>query len=308
MTSSAPSAQVSPARRVLRATIWQSVGALGVTVLLVIAVDAGGRILGPALILIGAFWGAKALREWWRHLDEEWFAAEVLLVCMGWALLAGAFAAVQYVAFSVVPDAFYVDVDYARLVAPAYRAVWARDSARTAGALADVERAAEALGVGGPPSLMLDSLYPLAAGASGRLTERCEVKLPLEACPWKLVIVPAPGAAPIEVAIAGPEEEGSSLAAAELQEQLRREVARLRSELAENVRRMVDPAAFVQPRLVDFLYDTVVAFSGNDAGVFIPISALARLCKVIEFLVSLLLFGIVVSRIAAAADARATRS
>lgn len=81
----------------------------------------------------------------------------------------------------------------------------------------------------------------------------------------------------------------------------------LRDELAEDIRRLNDPAAYVQPGIVDFLYDTGVAFSGNDAGVFVPISPLARLCKVIEFLASLLLFGIVVSRISAAGSSRAHR-
>jgi hypothetical protein len=266
----------------------------------------GGALAGPALIIVGSFWGAKALRDWWRHLDEEWFVAEVALVSTGWALLAGAFAAVQYVAFSVAPGAFYVDVDYAKLVSPRYRVVWARDSSRTAAALADVERAAQVLH-GAPHALVLDSVYPLGRGASGQLTERCEAQLPLEQCPWQVLVVLAPGAKPIEIAIAGPEGDGGRLSGAELQQQLSGEMGRLRGDLADYGRRMADPAAFVQPRIMDFLYDTGVAFSGNDADVFVPISALARICKVVEFLASLLLFGIVVSRISAAAGARIAR-
>lgn len=300
------SAPASPhGRRALRRAVWHSAAALVVTAGLVAAVNAGARILGPAVILVGSYSGAKALRDWWRHLDEEWFLAEVALVSMGWGLLAGAFATVQYVAFSIAPDAFYVDADYAKIVSPGYRVIWARDSSRVAATLADVDRAAKLLHAGGPASLVLDSLYTLGGGASGQLTERCEDQLPLERCPWQVAVIMAPGATPIEIGIAAPDGDGRSLSAAELQRQLEGEKARLGDNLADYARRMADPAAFVQPGIVDFLYDTSVAFSGNDAGVFVPISALARTCKVIEFLASLLLFGIVVSRISAAAGARA---
>jgi hypothetical protein len=284
--------------------MWQATAALGFTTVLVAAVDTGAKFLGPALILVGSLCGAKALRDWWRHLAEEWFVAEVALVSMGWALLAGAFATIEYVVFSIAPHAFYVDVDYARLVSPQYRLAWARDSSRTAATLADVDRSAQLLRAAAPASLVLDSVYRLSGGATAQLSERCEAQLPLEECPWKVVVVPAPGASPIEIAIAAPHGDRPELPGVELQQQLSGESARLRSELAEYRRRLADPAAFVQPSIVDFLYDTGVAFSGNDAGVFVPISVLARICKVLEFLASLLLFGIVVSRISAAAGAR----
>lgn len=90
----------------------------------------------------------------------------------------------------------------------------------------------------------------------------------------------------------------------ELRSQVATAQGRLRTELAELGRRLADPASFVQPRIVDTLYDTGVALSGNDAGVFVPISPLARFCKVVEFLASLLLFGTVVSRVSAAASSR----
>ena len=307
MSQPSSASKSSPGRRDLRVAIWKSTAALAVTVGLVAAVDAGARMLGPALILIGSYWGIQALRDWWRHLDEEWFLAEVALVSVGWALLAGAFAAVEYVAFSFAPDAFYVDVDYARLVSPSYRAGWARDSVRTAATLADVERVAQALGGSGPSSLVLDSLYLLGGGASGQVTERCEDQLPLERCPWQVVVVPAPGAKPIAITLLASKAGHRSVSVAELQLQLQGETVRLRGDLADYARRLADPAAFVQPRIVDFLYDTGVAFSGNDAGVFIPISALARISKGVEFLASLLLFGMVVSRISAAASARTAR-
>jgi hypothetical protein len=307
MSHPGPPSASRAGRRALRLAVWQAVAAVAVTAGLVTAVDAGAPLLGPVLIFVGSFWGAKALRDWWRHLDEEWFVAEVALVSAGWALLAAAFAAAQYVAFSFAPGAFYVDVDYAKLISPRYRVAWARDSSRTAAALADVERAAQLLRAGGPPSLALDSVYTLGGGASGQLTERCEAQLPLERCPWQVVVVPVAKAKPIEIAIAAPEGERGWLSGAELQQRLGAEMARLRGDLADYGRRMANPAAFVQPRIVDFLYDTGVAFSGNDAGVFVPISALARACKVVEFLASLLLFGIVVSRISAAASARIAR-
>ena len=299
-------AETGAGRRALRAAVWRASAALAVTAGLVAAVDAGARILGPALIVVGSYGGARALREWWRHLDEEWFLAEVALVSIGWALLAGAFAAAQYVVFSVAPRSFYVDADYARLVSPGYRAAWARDSSRAAAALSGVDQAAQAL-AGGPASLALDSLYPLGGHVSIQVSERCEYQLPLERCPWLVTVVTAPGANPVEVALPLPEGERGTLAAAKLQQRLQEEMARLRGELADYGRRLADPAEFVQPGIVDFLYDTSVAFSGNDAGVFVPISALARICKVVEFLASLLLFGIVVSRISTAAGSRAAQ-
>lgn len=302
-TSETPSA----GRRALRTALWQSGLGLALTAGLVAAVDGGARLLGPPLIVLSSFAGLKALRDWWRHLDEEWFAAEIALVSAGWVLIAAAFATIQFVAFSVAPSAFYVDVDYARLVSPRYRLEWARDSARTAAALGDVEGAAQALGTGALRWLVLDSVYALGGGATGQLVEHCTVQLPLERCPWQVVVVLSPRRKPIEIPVTASESDRERLSGAELQRQLSGELARLRRELADYGRRLADPAAFVQPRIVDFLYDTGVAFSGNDAGVFVPISALARICKIVEFLASLLLFGIVVSRVSAAAGERVSR-
>jgi hypothetical protein len=152
--------------------MWRAALALIVTGGLVAAVDAGARILGPLLILLGSYAGAKALRDWWRHLDQEWFLAEIALVSMGWALLAAAFATAQYVAFSVSPDAFYVDADYARIVSPRYRVAWARDSSRMATALADLDRAGAVLHTGGPPAL-LPGVYRLE-----RLILQCAAHAP----------------------------------------------------------------------------------------------------------------------------------
>lgn len=219
-------------------------------------------------------------------------------------MLAGSFAALQYVAFSLAPGAFYVDVDYAQLAAPGYRAAWIRDSSRVAAALAGVDRAAGLLAASAPRSLVLDSVYDLDQRASGELTERCEEQLPTEQCRWQLVVVPAPGVTPIEIPLSAPEGDRRTLTTVELRSQVATAQGRLRTDLAELGRRLADPASFVQPRIVDFLYDTGVAFSGNDAGVFVPISPLARFCKVVEFLASLLLFGIVVSRVSAAASSR----
>jgi hypothetical protein len=287
--------------------MWRSALTLAVTIGLVVAVDHGALLLGPVLIVLGTYGGVKALSDWWRNLEAEWFPAEIVLVTMGWAMFAGAFAAVQYVAFSFAPNAFYVDVDYARLAAPHYRAGWARDSSRAAARLADLNRAAGVLSSGGLRSLALDSVYDLGQGASVQLTERCEEQLPTDECRWQLVVVPAPGLAPVEIPISAPERERRTLTTAELRRGVASEQARLRTELAVLGRRLADPASFVQPRIVDFLYDTGVAFSGNDAGVFVPISPLARFCKVVEFLASLLLFGIVVSRISAAASSQPRR-
>src|SRR5512142_3200935 len=100
-TSETPSA----GRRALRTALWQSGLGLALTAGLVAAVDGGARLLGPPLIVLSSFAGLKALRDWWRHLDEEWFAAEIALVSAGWVLIAAAFATIQFVAFSVAPSA-----------------------------------------------------------------------------------------------------------------------------------------------------------------------------------------------------------
>lgn len=139
----------------------------------------------------------------------------------------------------------------------------------------------------GRQTYALDSLYPLGGDGAAQIVENCEDQTLFERCPWQAVLTMAPGA--------------------ELEHRLDEEMTRLRGELADYAQRMVDPAPFVQPGIADFLYDTAVAFSGNDAGIFVPISVLARVCKIIEFLASLLLFGAVVSRLWAAAAAQTGR-
>ena len=309
MSAPAPSRQVSvsPGRQAMRRAMWHGTAALAVATALIAAVDAGARQLGPALVLVGAYWGARSLREWWKHLDEQWFLAEVALVSLGWVLLAGAFATGQYVAFSLAPGAFYMDPEYARLVSPRYRLTWARESTRTAAGLGALERARPLLLAGARASFALDTVYEVGGGVTARLTERCDDQALLENCPRRLLVRLRPGAPPILVDVAPAQGEDRSLSAADLQGELAREVDRQRGRLTDYARRLADPAAFVQPELLDFLYDTAVAFSGNDAGIFVPTGALARACKIVEFLASLLLFGAVVSRLSTAADLRAAR-
>ena len=127
-----------PARRRLRRALWQSLAALLITAGLVAALDAGTRMLGPVLIVVAALSGVRGVRAWWLDLDERWFAAEIVLVTAGWALFAAAFAGIQYLSFSLIPEAFFVEADYGRLVSPRYRAEWLRDSTRVGATLIGV--------------------------------------------------------------------------------------------------------------------------------------------------------------------------
>lgn len=287
--------------------MWQSLAALLITAGLVAALDAGARMLGPVLIVVAALSGVRAVRAWWLDLDEQWFAAEIVLVTAGWALFASAFAGIQYLSFSLIPEAFFVEADYGRLVSPRYRAEWLRDSTRVGSTLADLETAKGLLHAEGPGTLVQDTIYPLADGATVKVGEQCEVLGLEERCPWQLVITPAAGGRPIELAIEAPEADHPLLHREALERQLDREAERLRREISVLRPKLADPAAFVQPRIADFLYDTAIAFSGRDSGVFVPIGTLARVFHVLESLASYLLFGIVVSRVAAAAGAGRAR-
>jgi hypothetical protein len=295
-----------PAHRRLRRAIWESLAALLVTAGLVAALDAGARMLGPVLIVLAALSGVRAVRAWWLGLDEQWFAAEIVLVTAGWALFAAAFAGVQYLSFSLIPGAFFVEVDYGRMVSPRYRAEWLRDSSRAGGRLEELETAMRLLRTEGPATLAQDTTYRLPTGGTLEVREQCEVLLTDERCPWQLVAMPAPGGRAIELVIDAPPEGRRLIPRKALERELERETGRFRREISALGRKLADPAAFVQPRIADFLYDTAIAFSGRDSGVFVPIGALARVFHVLESLASYLLFGIVVSRVAAAAGARLT--
>jgi hypothetical protein len=60
---------------------------------------------------------------------------------------------------------------------------------------------------------------------------------------------------------------------AEIERQLHGETQKFRQQVDLLGRKLADPAAHVQPRIADFLYDMVIAFSGRDSGVFVPIGA-----------------------------------
>jgi hypothetical protein len=297
-----------PAHRRLRRAVFESLAALLITAALVGAVERGAHMLGPVLIVVAALAGIRAVRAWWRDLEEHWYGAEIVLVTSGWALFAAAFAAIQYLSFSLIPGAFFVDVEYGKLVSPRYRAEWLQDSSRAGTALAELDTAIHLLQSGGPAALARDTTYLLPNGATLKVGEQCELSLTEERCPWQLSVVPGPGARPLELSIEAPEAGGQSLQRKHLQGELAPRADPLRREVAALTRKLADPAAFVQPRIADFLYDTAIAFSGRDSGVFVPIGALARVFHVLESLASYLLFGIVVSRVASATGERLGRS
>ena len=301
-------AKLAPARRRLRRAIYESLACLAITAGLVAALEAGARVLGPLLIVVAALAGVRAVRAWWLDLDEQWFAAEVVLVTAGWALFASAFAGLQYLSFSLIPGAFFVEVDYGRMVSPRYRAEWLLDSTRAGGTLRAFEAAAALLSAGGPDGLAQDTTYAFPNGATLRLSERCEALLPGERCPWQLEITTGTGARTLELLLDPPEEGQRLLSRGVLQRALAQATDRLRHEVNALGRKLANPEAYVQPRIADFLYDTAIAFSGRDSGVFVPIGPVARLFHVLESLASYLLFGIVVSRVAAAAGARMRES
>jgi hypothetical protein len=96
------------------------------------------------------------------------------------------------------------------------------------------------------------------------------------------------------------------IARAALLDQVGRTASRRRLELADLRRRLANPSLYVEPRMVDFLYDTVIAFAGRESGIFIAFGTLPRLVRILEDLASYVLFGILVAR-ASAASARPAR-
>jgi len=299
-----PGISVAPgARRRLQRARLEALAFLLITAGLLGAIDRGARLLGPVLIVIPALAGVRLVRAWWRDLAAQWFVAEIVLVASGWALFASAFAGLQYLSFTLIPGAFLVEVEFGRLVAPQYQAEWRRDSSEVGAVLAGLETALRVLRAEAPPALAPDTAYPLAAGGSVLLRERCAAVLTEERCPWQLLVTPAPGAPAIELAIEAP-GEGRRSSRAALERQLDQQAAPLRREVGALSRKLANPDTFVQPRIADLLYDTAIAFSGRDSGVFVPVGPVARLFHVLESLASYLLFGIVVSRVATAAGSR----
>jgi hypothetical protein len=296
-----------PGRRRLRRATGEALIALAVTGALVAGLDAGARMLGPVLIVVPALAGIRAVRAWWRGLGEQWFAAEIVLVASGWALFAAAFAGVQYLVFSLIPGAFFVDADYGRTVSPRYHAEWLRDSTRTGGRLTALDSALRLLRAHGPANLAPDTPYALAGGSVVMVREQCEVLLSAERCPWRLTMAPGPGGRAVDLLLEAPPEGQRFIARRDVEREIEQGGRQVSQEIGELGRKLADPGAFVQPRIADFLYDTAIAFSGRDSGVFVPVGALARMFHVLESLASYLLFGIVVSRVAAAAGPRLGR-
>ena len=302
-----PLAGAGTARRRLWRAIIEASLALLVTAVLVVAIERGARLLGPVLIVVAALSGIRAVQAWWRDLDEQWFLGEIILVTSGWALFAGAFAGLQYLSFTLLPGAFFVEVDYGKLVSPRYHAEWQRDSSRAGSRLSGIELGLTLVQGDTAERFAKDSVYQAKSGSSLKLVERCDLALVDESCPWRLLLSDSTGHR-VELDVEAPEAGQSFVSRKGLEHALGTEAARLARELDALGRKLADPAAFVQPRIADFLYDTAIAFSGRDSGVFVPIGALARAFHVLESLASYLLFGIVVSRVAAAASSRLGRA
>jgi hypothetical protein len=292
-TTSDLSASVPPRRQELRRAIGVTATAFAVAMGLVWAVDAGARLMGPALIVVGAVGGGYALRAWWRHLDQRAFPAEVALVALGWGLLAASYAGLQFLAFSFLGGAYRIDVDYRTLIAPEFTAAWRNDSLRAATTLEATEAAIRALDGSELPSVAVGTSYRLTGGATAKIVERC---LTPAGCEWRLEVAPGGGDRPIDVGINGPDEGARGIPGHELLADLKHSANGLRREVAAYGRRLTDPASHVEPRVVDFWYDTIVAFAGRESGVFVAVGALPRAFRVIADLASFILFGIVVAR------------
>lgn len=286
--------------------MWLAVASILVTGGLVALVDAGARILGPVLIVFGALAGLAAVRAWWANLSEQWFAAEIVLVTAGWALFGASFATIQYLVFSFLPSALHVDPELGRLIAAPYQAEWARDSTQAAMALGNHQIALTALENDLPDRLATDTTYQAGALATVSFSEQCDEPVAVERCPWRIVLA-RPSALPVELAVGAPEPGATYLAKAHVAGRLRQEAERHEATLAKYFHGSDAPVRPVRPRIADFLYDTAIAFSGRESGVFVPLSALARAFKVLESLASYILFGVVVSRVAAAAATELAR-
>ena len=287
-------------RRALTRAMWLAVGSVLVTGGLVAMVDAGARILGPILIVFGALAGQAAVRAWWANLAEQWFAAELVLVTAGWALFAASFAAIQYLVFSFIPGALHVDPDLGRLIEAPHQAEWTRDSTQEAMALGNHQAVLSVLGSELPNRLVADTTYRAGALATITLSEQCDDPIAAERCPWKLVLA-RPNVQPIQLIIRAPERGVGGLARVDVARRIEEEARRREAALAKFSHDVGGSARPIRPRIADFLYDTAIAFSGRESGVFVPLGALARTFKVIESLASYILFGVVASRVAAAA-------
>jgi hypothetical protein len=284
----------------LRNAVLVTTLAFAVALGLAAAVDRGARVLGPVLIVVGSLGGGFALRTWWRHTRERWFVGELALVIQGWGLLACAYASLQYLAFSFIGGAYRIDVDYGKLIAPEFNALWRRDSAQAAGLLHETDVVIQVLRDVPRERLMLDTSYALASGDRVKVAESC---LTPAQCEWTLQLKPIDGRRSVELPIRGPDEEASEISVPELRLELQKSARALRAEIAAYGARLADPVAHLEPRIADFLYDTIIAFAGRESGVFVPIGALPRFFRVIADLASFLLFGIVVARWSAAFSA-----
>ena len=280
--------------------MWLAAAGVLVTGGLVALVDAGARILGPVLIVFGALAGQGAIRAWWTNLAEQWFAAELVLVTAGWAQFGASFAAIQYLVFSFMPGALHVDPELGRFIAGPYLAEWAHDSTQAAVALGTHQVVLSALENGPPDRLAADTSYQAGTLTTVTLSEQCDDPIAAERCPWRLVLA-RPDVPPIELTVGAPDPGATSLARAAVVGHLRKEARRLEAALAKYDHPIGTTPGEVRPRIADFLFDTAIAFSGRESGVFVPLSALARVFKVIESLAGYLLFGVVASRVAAAA-------
>jgi len=286
-------------RAALSRAMWLSLVALAAAAGLMVAVDRGATLLGPVLLVVGGWAGTRTLRTWWRHLNEEWFLAELVLVTASWALFGTAFAALQYLVLSFAPSAFHVDVDYARAAAPRYRVHWLRDSVRIGRVVADYDRAA-VLVAGGPEVWSTDSVTPLLGGERIALRASCEELVVDRECTWRLDLTRGVGADWQSIPVTAPIAADKRVTRAALGRAIEATAAEHRMALADVTAKLANAAGSIQPRIGDLFYETAIAFSGRDSGIFAPVGAAARLFKMLESLASYLLFGIVVSRVAAA--------
>lgn len=101
----------------------------------------------------------------------------IVLVTAGWGLFTAVFAADQYLSFSLIPRAFFVELDDGRMVSPRHRADWLRDSSPAGAALPELEAAMHLLRTEGPPTLTQNTTYPLPNGATVKVREQGEVLL-----------------------------------------------------------------------------------------------------------------------------------
>lgn len=277
-----------------------ALASLGLAAGLMVAVDRGVTMLGPVLLIAPGWAGVRTVRTWWRYLREEWFVAELVLVTASWGLFGTAFAALQYLVFSFAPSAFHVDADYARAAAPRYRAHWLRDSVSIGGTVARYDRVI-GLVAEGPEQWVTDSVTTLPGGDRIAVRSSCEELVVDRNCVWRLELMPAASRAAWSMPLVASNSAEKRMTKQALGRALEAAVAEQRTALIAVAAKLADVAGNVQPRIGDLFYETTIAFSGRDSGIFSPVGAAARVFKVIESLASYLLFGIMVSRVSAAA-------